>query len=268
MHLQRRQHRRNRCRRAAACKAEIVLVAEHLALAGRGEDQELVAEVAADRAGVGHHRDRGHAEPREGAEIGGEHAVVGVPGAGGVEVEGIGILHQELAAAHHAEAGPHLVAELPLDVIEVERQVLVRLDRGAEDLRHHLLVGRAEQHVALVPVADAQHLLAVVVVAAGFAPQVGRLDRRHQDLDGPRAVLLLADDRADLGEHTQPERQPGVDTGRFLPDHARPEHQPVRDDLRLLGRFAKKGQEVAAQTHAGLDGKGRPQRRPLESRRY
>ena len=118
-------------------------MAEHLALAGIGQDDEFVAEVAADRPGVGAHRDRLQAHPREGAEIGHEHAVVGRLGALEVEVEGIGVLHQEFARAHDAEARPHLVAELPLDVVEVERQVLVRLDVGAEDLRHHLLVGRA-----------------------------------------------------------------------------------------------------------------------------
>ena len=57
------------------------------------------------------------------------------------------------------------------------------------------LVG-PEQHVALVAVLDAQHLLAVIVIAAGFAPQVGGLDRRHQQFDRAGAVLLLAHDLA------------------------------------------------------------------------
>ena len=140
------------------------------------------------------HRDRLQAQAREGAQIGDEHLVVGMPRAGLVEVEGIGVLHQEFAAAHDAEARPHLVAELPLDVIEVERQILVGPHIGAEDLGDHLLVGRAVEHVALVPVLDAQHLLAIVVVAPALAPQVGRLDRRHQHFDGAGAVLLLAHD--------------------------------------------------------------------------
>ena len=59
------------------------------------------------------------------------------------------------------------------------------------------LVGPIE-HVALVPVLDAQHLLAVVVVAAAFAPEIGRLDGRHQDLERAGAVLLLAHDLLDL----------------------------------------------------------------------
>ena len=215
-----------------------------------------MAEVAADRPGVGHHRDGGEAEPREGAQIGDEHAIVGMARALGVEIERIGVLHQEFARAHHAEARPHLVPELPLDVIEVERQVLVGAHRGPEDLRDHLLVGRPVEHVALVPVLDAQHLLAVVVVAAGLAPKIGRLDGRHLDLDRAGAVLLLADDRVDLVEHPQPERQPGVDAGRFLPDHAGAEHQPMRHDLGLLGRLAQDGQEISAETHRrGLGGR-------------
>src|SRR5580704_4467562 len=56
---------------------------------------------------------------RESAQVGHEHPVVRTDGARLVEVEGIVVLHQELAAAHHAEARTHLVPELPLDVIEV-----------------------------------------------------------------------------------------------------------------------------------------------------
>ena len=115
---------------------------------------------------LGPHRNGGQAEPREGAQIGGEHLVVGMTRARLIEIEGIGVLHQEFARAHHAEARPHLVAELPLDVIEIERQILVGAHGGAEDLSDHFLVGRPVQHVAIVPVLDAQHFLAVIVVAS------------------------------------------------------------------------------------------------------
>ena len=228
---------------------EIVAVAEHLALAGRGENDELVAEVAADRAGFGPHRNGGEAEAGEGAQVGGELLVVGMARAGLVEVEGVGVLHQEFARAHHAEARPHLVAELPLDVIEIERQILVGAHRRAEDFGDHLLVGRPVQHVAVVPVADAQHLLAVIVVAPGFAPEIGRLDGRHQDLDRAGAVLLLADDGADLVQDPDAERQPGVAARRLLADHAGAQHEPMRDDLRLFGRLLEDRQEIAGETH-------------------
>src|SRR5215472_8481010 len=41
---------------------EIVAVAENLALTGRRENNELVAQIAADRSGLGAHRNGGEAE--------------------------------------------------------------------------------------------------------------------------------------------------------------------------------------------------------------
>ncbi len=158
-------------------------------------------QVAADRPAFRDHRDRAQAHAREGAQVSDEHAVIGVLGAGEIEVEGIGVLHQELAPAHHPEARPHLVAEFPLDVIEIERQILVGAHVAAEDLRDHFLVGRPVEHVALVAILDAQHFLAIGLVAAALAPQIGGLDGRHQKLDRAGAVLLLAHDGADLLQH-------------------------------------------------------------------
>ena len=230
-------------------EVEVLAVAVDLALAGLGQDDELVAEVAADRTRIGPHRDRLQAEAREGAQVGHEHPVVGVAGGGLVDVEGIGVLHQELARAHGAEARPDLVAELPGDLVEVLRQVLVGAHAAAEDLGDDLLGGGAEQHLAVVTVRDAEHLLAVGLVAAGFPPELGRLDRRHQDLDGPRPVLLLADHRADLVQDAQAQRQPRIDAGGLLAHEPGAQHEAVRDDLGLLGRLAQGRQEVAGETH-------------------
>ncbi len=220
-------------------------MAKHLALAGGGQNREFVAQVAADRPGLGDHGDRLEPHAREGAQIGDEHAVVGVPGARLVEIEGIGVLHQELARAHGAEARPHLVPEFPLDVIEIEGQVLVGLHVGAKNLGDHLLVGRAVEQIALVPILDPQHFLPVVLVAPALAPELGRLQGRHQHLDGAGPVLLLPNDAADLVQDAVAERQERIDAGRLLADHAGPQHEPVRDDLSLLRGLAQDRQEVA-----------------------
>ena len=195
-------------------------------------------QVAADRPGLRAHRDRFETEPREGAQISDEHLVVGVLRAGLIDIEGIGILHEEFAPAHDAKARPHLVAEFPLNVIEIERQILVGAHISAEDLGDHFLVGRPIKHVALVAVLDAQHFLAVGVVATALTPQVGGLDGRHQQFDGAGTVLLLAHDVADFLQHAETERQEGVNAGRLLPQHAGAQHQPVRDDFGLFRRFA------------------------------
>ena len=96
---------------------------------------------------------------------------------------------------------------------------------------------------------DAQHFRAVGVVASALAPKIGKLQRGHQELDGTRAVLLLAHDLLDLLEHAKAERQPGVDPGGLLADEARAQHEPVRDDLRFLRGLAQNGQEVAGKAH-------------------
>ena len=134
-------------------------------------------------------------------------------------------------------------------MVEVERQVLVGLDVGAEDLGYHFLVGRTVEHIAVLAILDTQHLLAVVVVTAALAPKVRRLDGRHQDFQRACAVLLLANDAADLVQNQLAQRQPGKAALPLLADHARAQHQPMRDDLGLSRIFFENGQEVARQTH-------------------
>ena len=61
------------------------------AFAGFGEDDEFVAHVAADRPGLGFHRDCRQPHAGERLQIGDEHAVVGLARPVGVEIEGIGV---------------------------------------------------------------------------------------------------------------------------------------------------------------------------------
>ncbi len=103
-------------------------------------------------------------------------------------------------------------------------------------------------------VLDAQHFGTVGVVASALAPQIGQLQRRHQQFDRAGAVLLLAHDLLDLLEHAETERQPRIDARRLLPHHAGAQHQTVGHDLRLLRRLAQDGQEVVGQAHGVIDG--------------
>ncbi len=125
-----------------------------------------------------------------------------------------------------------------------------------------------------MPVLDAQHLRTIGVVAAGLAPEIGELQRRHQQFDRPGPVHLLADDLRDLLQDAEAERQPGIDAGRLLPDHAGAQHQPVRDDLGLFRSFAENRQEITGKTHKGgtcelekLMRRNSLRRRPKQSQR-
>ena len=94
-----------------------VAVAENARLAGFCQNDELVREVAADGPRFGRHRNSFEPHARKRAKVSNEHLVVRNSGGSFVDIEGIGVLHQKLATAHHAEAGALLVAEFPLDVI-------------------------------------------------------------------------------------------------------------------------------------------------------
>ena len=134
---------------------------------------------------------------------------------GFVGVERIRVLHHEFARAHHAEARPDLVAELGLDLIEIDRQLLVAPDLLARDVGDHLLVTsgcttKSRSCRSLSRSSSGPYLLP----AAGLLPQLGGLDHRHHELERARAVHFLAHDALDLAQRAQAERHPRVDARR------------------------------------------------------
>ena len=122
------------------------------------------------------------------------------------QIEGICVLHQEFARAHRAEPWPDFITELQLNMIKVQRQVLVGFDIGTEDVRDHFLIRRTIEHGPILTILDPQHFLAIGIVAPAFLPQLRRLQCRHQQLDCAGSVLFLPHDGIDLVEHTLAER--------------------------------------------------------------
>ncbi len=168
-----------------------------------------------------------------------------------VGVEGVGVLHDELAPAHEPEARADLVAELRLDLVEVHRQFAVRADVAADEVGDHFLVRRPEAEVAVVAVLHPQQFLAVLLPAAALLPQFGGAEGRHQDLLRAGAVHLLAHDLFDLAHDAQAERQQVVDAARQLADHAGPHHQLVAHDLGVGGILLQGGDQRFGVVHGG-----------------
>jgi hypothetical protein len=212
-------------------------------LAGLGDDLELVRTISTDRAGIGRHRSVLQAQPIKDAAVGGEHPLVALAGSGLITVKGIGVLHRELAAAHQTEARAAFVAELGLDVIQILGQLLVAAQFLARDIGDDFLAGGLDDEVASVAILHAQQLGAHLVEAAGFLPELGRLDHGHQQFDRAGTVHLLTDDGLDLADHPQAHRHVVVDAGTKPFDQARAHHQLVADDLRIGGGFLERGNE-------------------------
>ena len=96
--------------------------------------------------------------------------VVGDVEAGVVDVEGVGVLHDELADAKEAGFGAGLVAKLGLDLVPDLGELLIAAQFVAGDGGHDLFVGHAEAEVGAFAVLEAKHVFAHDGPAARLLP--------------------------------------------------------------------------------------------------
>ena len=177
------------------------------------------------------------------------HAVIGFLQGSLVQVEGVGILHDELATAHQAEARTDFVAELGLDLVQVHRQLLVAVQLVAGQIGDDFLVGRAGAELATMTVLQAQQLGAVLLPATGLLPQLGGLDQRHQHFQSAGGIHFFAHDGLDLAQHAQAHGQPGVEARGELADHAGTQQQLVADHHGIGRGFFEGREQVLTGTH-------------------
>src|SRR5262252_9689906 len=95
---------------------------------------ELVCEAAANRSAVGLNGPEPDTESSEDPLVSLEHPPILAVGVGVVHVKGIAVLHDELAATHQAEARTDLVAELRLDLKDIQRKLLIARDDLPDDV--------------------------------------------------------------------------------------------------------------------------------------
>jgi hypothetical protein len=208
-----------------------------------------VGHASAHHARVAGHGDGVQVAAVEDVEIGlVELGVVGVD-AGLVAVEGVGVLHRKLAHADQPGAGPRLVAELGLDLVEHHRQLAVAADELGRQLRHDLLMGHAQAHVATVAVLEARHVAADLVPAAAALPDLGGVHHGQGDFLAADRVHLLADDVLDLVFDALRQRQDVEDAGGDLVDHAGAQHQLVADGVGVGGHFTERLEKHSGHAH-------------------
>ncbi len=217
--------------------------------AGVGEHLELVGHVAADVAGVG--LDGAIAEPAavEDADVGVIHDLVGPFGGLFVDVEAVAVLHDELSSAEEACAGADFVAELGLDLEEVEGELAVAFDVVADERGHDLFVGGPDAEVAAFAVLYAEEFGAVVAPALGLFPEFSGLDGGEEDLLCAGAGHLFADDGLDALDDSDAEGHVTVDAGSDFAHVAGAEEELVADDLSLLGHLFEGGREQCGVAH-------------------
>ena len=164
-------------------------------------------------------------------------------------MEGIAILHDEFPPAHDAETGANLVAELGLDLVEMQWQLAIALYFLAHHIGNHLFVRRADDKVALVTVLQAQQFGTIFVPAPGLLPQFTGLHGGHQHLDGPGTVHFLTDDVFHLAQHAQAGRHDGIDATSQPFDDTGAQHEFMADDFSVSRSFLERGDEKPGGAH-------------------
>ena len=218
-------------------------------LAGLGRHHEFLRLAAAHRAGVSFDHLVGEAAALEDAAVGAAVLLVGAIETGLVEIERVGVLHEELAHAQQAALGAGLVAELGLDLIPDLRKLLVAAELAAGDRGHDFLVGHAEAKLALEAVAQAEHGVAHGVPAAGFLPEFGGVEGREVDLLRADGIHLFAHDLLDLEQRPLGEKQVAVDASGELADVARAQQKLMARELGLGRSFAQGRDEEIGPEH-------------------
>ena len=201
-----------------------------------------MVDVAADGAGSRLHRDDVQIEAAEDPEVGVEDLPVRLLHGLLVDVEGVRVGHEQLAGAQQPEAGPGLVPELDLDLVDGEGQLPVRVDLGADGHRRHLLVGGPEDE-GPTPDVDGHGRQGVVAEQGGPArllPQLDGMEDREQHLLAAGGIELLSDHLLDPLQHPQSERQEGVDPRCQPPDVPGPDEELVAGHLGV-GRCLSQG---------------------------
>ena len=236
------------CRRARRCRRNarrgldvrriVIAVRECDGILARvGENVKFLRYAAADAAAVRLHGAEFEAHAGKNAGIRVEHGPVALREARLIDVKRVGVLHEELTGAHHAEARANLIAELRLNLVEIDRQLLVAAQLPTRNVGDDFLVRRSVGEFAFVTILEAQQLRSVLAPATRFLPQLGRLHRRHPQFQRAGPIHLLADDAFDFVQRAKTDRQPRVQAGGQAADHAGAQHELVTDDFRLGGHF-------------------------------
>lgn len=207
-----------------------------------GDGEELLGRRTAHRAGRRRDDDVLQAEPVEDLDVRVPVQLVRPRQALVVQVEGVRVLHDELAPAQDPGAGPRLVPVLGLDLVQHDRVVLVRAVLTLHSEREQLLVRGSEQVVGALAVLEPEQAVAVLGPAAGLLVRLARQQRGELDLLRPDRVHLLAHHGLDVAQHAQAQRQPGVPARGDAADVAGADQQLVAGHFgvgRVLAQGAK-----------------------------
>ena len=171
---------------------------------------------------IGGDHDRLESQSLEGADVGIVLGLVADVEPGLVPVGAIGVLHDEFADTDQPATGARLIAPFGLEMVDLHRQLAVRLHDVGEEDTDDLLVRHGQDHVSAVAVLEPAEFRADRVIAAARPPDIRWMDDRHLHLLAADPVLFLADDLLDSVADALAEWEERVDPRAELADIPRP----------------------------------------------
>src|SRR5690606_36592929 len=117
---------------------------------------EFMGVVAAYGTGTGNNGAKVQVQAGKNARVGFMHQVVGLLQGILGKMKRAGIFQQEFPGSHYPETRTDFIAELGLDLVEVQGQLLVTIDLVTCQIRDDLLMGRAKTESAIVAILDPQ----------------------------------------------------------------------------------------------------------------
>ena len=169
--------------------------------------------------------------------------------AGLVHVERVRVFHHELAHAQQTGFRTRLVAELGLNLIPDLGQLFVAAQFAARDRGHDLFVGHGQAQIASEAVLEAEQVVAHHIPAAGFLPDLGRVQSRQVHLLSPDGIHLLPHNLLDFEQRALRQEKVAVDSGRKLANVAGAQQQLMARNLSFGGVFTQRGDEEPAPAH-------------------
>ncbi len=141
-----------------------------------------------------------------------------------IRIKRVAILHDKFTAAHEPETRTQLVAIFIGNLIQGNRELLIRRRVHMHEHRHQLLMRRPHAIFAPVPILQTKHLVSVHRPASRFLPNFRRLHNRHRDLLRARLIHFLANDGRNFLQRPPRERHIHIDTAGDFTDHPRLQH--------------------------------------------
>ena len=108
-----------------------------------GEDHKFVGERSSDQSCLCLYGLKSQSASSEDARVGIHHPYIAFISGLLIDIETVGVLHDEFSSSHHAEAGSDLVPEFSLDLIEVKGHLTIRSNLLPGKISDDFLMGWA-----------------------------------------------------------------------------------------------------------------------------